>query len=171
MRKITWFICIVGCLSWAHKSTAQEEKYIGLYIYNITKYFDWPPSMKSGSFVIEVFGHKSVYTELQKLTTGKSFGTQNIVVRNYSSIDQIGDCHIIFVGYWQSRYFDQVVSRIGSKPTLIITEYDGLLKKGSAINFVIRNNKIEFELKPSNATSHGLKMDPRIRQLAFNVVD
>ena len=170
MKKIAWII-LVGILTVFRPANAQEEKYIGLYIYNITKYFDWPPASKSGNFIIEVFGHQSVYTELQRLTAGKTIGNQNIVVRNYTAIDQMGDCHIIFVGHWQTRYFDQVVQRIGSKPTLIITEYDGLLAKGAAINFVIYNNKIEFELKPSNATRYGLKMDPRIRQLAYNVVD
>ena len=170
MKKIAWII-LIGILTVFRPASAQEEKYIGLYIYNITKYFDWPPASKSGNFVIEVFGHKSVYTELQRLTAGKSIGSQKIVVRNYTTIDQMGDCHIIFVGHWQARYMDQIIERIGSKPTLIITEYDGLLAKGAAINFVIRNNKIEFELKPSNATQYGLKMDPRIRQLAYNVVD
>ena len=95
MKKIAWII-LVGILTVFRPANAQEEKYIGLYIYNITKYFDWPPASKSGNFIIEVFGHQSVYTELQRLTAGKTIGNQNIVVRNYTAIDQMGDCHIIF---------------------------------------------------------------------------
>ena len=31
-----------------YKVNAQEEKYIGLFIYNFTRYFDWPESNKNG---------------------------------------------------------------------------------------------------------------------------
>ena len=47
---------------------SQEEKYIGLFVYNFTKYFDWPESAKAGDFIIEVIGHQSVYDELARIT-------------------------------------------------------------------------------------------------------
>ena len=50
---------------------AQEEKYIGLFVYNFTKYFDWPIEAKTGDFTIQVLGHKSVYDELEKITFEK----------------------------------------------------------------------------------------------------
>jgi hypothetical protein len=150
---------------------AQEEKYIGLFIYNFTKYFDWPDNMKTGNFTIEVLGHKSVFDELSRLTAGKSIGNQSIVIKNINSIDQVTKSHILFLGHWQSRLIGDAMAKLNGSNTLIISEAEGLLVQGSAINFVIRDNSIKFEIKITNAKDKGLKVDPRIRELAYKVVE
>jgi hypothetical protein len=148
---------------------AQEEKYIGLFLYNFTKFFDWPSEVKTGDFVINVLGHESVANELKQITNLKKVGNQDIVIKSLSNVADAGKCQIIFVGFWHSRYLQQIIEKMGSDPCLIITEKEGLLKEGSAINFLIKDNTIKFELKKGNALSHGLKVDPRIAELALRV--
>lgn len=148
---------------------AQEEKYISLFLYNFTKFFDWPAEVKSGDFVINVLGHESVANELVKITSQKKVGVQNIVIKPMANVAEAGKCQIMFVGFWHSRYLAQIIEKLGSEPCLIITEKEGLLKEGSAINFLIVDNTIKFELKKSNALSRGLKVDPRIAELAIRV--
>jgi hypothetical protein len=151
---------------------AQEEKYIGLFVYNFSKYFDWPESTKTEDFTIQVLGHKSVADELVKVTLGKKVGTQNIIIQDISTPEQINSrSEIIFIGHWHSRYLPSLLDKVGNGPTLIITEMEGLLDQGSAINFIIRDGSIKFEMKASNVNSHQLKTDPRIRELAYKVVD
>lgn len=152
-------------------SQAQEEKYIGLFVYNFTKYIDWPESTKDGDFIIEVLGHKSVFDELQKITAGKFVGAQKIVVKHVTSPDKIGNNQVLFLGHWQTRHLEKIKSKITGKPVLLISEFEGLIDKGSTINFVIRNGAIKFELNAANATAAGLRTDPRIRQLAHKVIE
>jgi predicted nuclease of restriction endonuclease-like RecB superfamily len=153
----------------SQQGRAQEEKYIGLFVYNFTKFFDWPAEAKGGDFVIIVLGHESVARELKVLSSQKKVGTQNIVVRALSDHAEIGKCQIIFVGFWHSRYLPEIIEKLKPESCLIITEKDGLLQQGAAINFLIHENAIKFELKKSNATTHNLKIDPRIAELALNV--
>ena len=153
------------------KLKAQEEKYIGLFVYNFTKYFDWPESMKGENFVIEILGHQSVYEELLKITANKKIGYQNIVIKNPSTPEEIGNSHMVFVGHWQSRHLPTIIAKFSGKPSLIISEMEGMLDQGSAINFVIRDGTIKFEMKLSNVSSHHIKTDPRIRELAYRVID
>ena len=150
---------------------AQEEKFIGLFVYNFTKYFDWPESSKSGDFKIQVLGHESVYNELVRITGGKKIGTQNILVQQIASASEIDESQIVFIGYWHSRFFPEINTKLLNSPTLLITEMEGMLDKGSAINFVIRDGTIKFEMKTSNVTSHQIKTDQRIRELAYRVVE
>lgn len=150
---------------------AQEEKYISLFIYNFTKHFDWPDIMKTGDFVVQVIGHKSVFFELKEFTTTKKVGNQNFSIRSVSDISQVGRCHIIFIGHWHSRYLPEITEKIGNYPTLIVTEKDGLLDHGAAINFIISGGSIQFEFKKSNATKYGLKYTPQIANMAQRVVD
>ena len=150
---------------------AQEEKYISLFLYNFTKHFDWPDEYKSGDFIIDVIGHESVFIKLKELTASKKVGSQDIVIRNYSDITIIGKCHILFVGHWQSRFLPQILDKIGTRATLIVTEKEGLINEGSAINFIIKEGVIQFEFKKSNALKYGLKYDPRIIEMAKVVYD
>ena len=78
---------------------------------------------------------------------------------------------MVFVGYWNSKYFTEILSRLENQPALIITEMENMLDKGSAINFIIRDGTIKFEMKTSNVQAHHIKSDQRIRELAYRVVD
>jgi hypothetical protein len=154
-----------------YKLAAQEEKFIGLFIYNFTRYFDWPESNKSGDFVIEIIGHESVYKELLKLTAGKKVGNQNFLIKNFTSPEGIDNCSIVFVGHWHSRFLPEVLTKVSDAPTLVITEADGMLDRGSCINFVIQEGSIKFEMNSSNVQKRRLKTDPRIRELALKVIE
>jgi hypothetical protein len=159
-------------LLWVSAVYSQEEKYIGLFVYNFTKYFDWPESKKTGDFVIEVIGHESVFDELTRITEGKKIGSQNLIIKNLNSIQEMSNnAHMVFVGHWQSRFMNDVLQKINNKPVLVISEMEGMLDQGSDINFVIREGTIKFEMKISNVTSRQIKIDPRIRELAYRVVD
>lgn len=159
-------------LLWVSAVYSQEEKYIGLFVYNFTKYFDWPESKKTGDFVIEVIGHESVFDELTRITEGKKIGSQNLIIKNLNSIQEMSNnAHMVFVGHWQSRFMNDVLQKISNKPVLVISEMEGMLDQGSDINFVIREGTIKFEMKISNVTSRQIKIDPRIRELAYRVVD
>src|SRR6056297_789199 len=92
------------------KVDAQEEKYITLYIYNFTKYIEWPDEYKGDDFVIDILGHKSVYERLKPMLEEKQRGSQNFVVNNPTQVSEINeDCHILFVGHWQSKKIQEAL--------------------------------------------------------------
>jgi hypothetical protein len=147
--------------------SAQEEDYISLFIYNFTRYFEWPEDRRTGDFVIEIMGHESVYKKLSEITANRTVGNQKIVVRSITSPDNMGNPHIIMIGHWHSRHIQKVLGKIGNIPTLVITDHEGMIKEGSAINFVIRDGGIKFELKKMNATKYGLKVHSRLDNMAI----
>ncbi|MFP4620743.1 MAG: YfiR family protein [Bacteroidales bacterium] len=155
-----------------YKVDAQEEKYITLYLYNFTKYIEWPDEYKEGDFVIDILGHKSVYERLKPMLEEKQRGSQNFVVNNPTEISAVNeDCHILFVGHWQSKKLEAALEKIGDKGTLVVTEKGGLLEQGSAINLVVKNKKIAFEVKKSNLSKYGLSYSNDLTSLAERVVD
>jgi hypothetical protein len=165
MRK--FLIIILILLGIGKEGFAQEENFIALSIYNFTRYVDWPSSGGSGDFVIDIIGHKSVYEKLKELVAGRRVGTRNIVVRYLESINNMTQSQILFLGFWQSKEIPKVVDKIGMAHTLIITEKDGLIDAGSAINFVIRNSVIKFEIKKANIQKYGLNVGDALLALAY----
>jgi hypothetical protein len=145
---------------------AQEENTIAIAVYNFTRFVDWPASDAGKDFYIDIVGHKSVYDKLKEITVGRKVGNRNIVVRFLESIDNITASEILFLGFWQSKDISKVVDKLRNSRTLLITEKDGLIESGSAINFVIRNNAIKFEIKRNNVVKYGLAMSESLEQMA-----
>jgi hypothetical protein len=170
-RHVFKLVAVISFVFNLQNGFAQEEKYIGLFLYNFSKYFDWPENTKSDDFVIEILGHKSVFDELTRITTGKKIGNQNLVIKNLNTIDEVGKSNILFVGHWQSRFINDIYNKVGTNPTLIVSEMEGMLEKGTSINFIIREGAIKFEINLTNVKKRQLKIDPRIRELAYKVVD
>lgn len=83
------------------------------FIYNFTKFFDWPQSEKTGDFVIGVYGSRDLANELEKVTNGKKNVTQDIVVKNFSSFNQITKCHVLFVDNVNTSKISTIHSKSG----------------------------------------------------------
>jgi hypothetical protein len=146
---------------------AQETKFVALYLYNFTKYIDWPEEHKKGDFVIGVVGNNQVYSELVQIAEGKPVGNQTIVVKNFRSIEEVTGCHILYLSESHSRRVDQAIGKINGSAPLVVTQQEGATLHGSAINFVIRNETMKFELKKTNATKFGLRLHSRLDNLAI----
>ena len=162
-----FLIIIIGILLGSSAVKAQEENIIALSIYNFTRYIDWPKDEASNDFFIDVIGHKSVFDKLKEMTTGRKVGNRNIVVRYLESINGISTSQILFVGFWQSKDLAKIAEKTSGAHTLIISEKDGMIDSGSAINFVIRNSTIKFEIKKANIVKHGLIVSDGLEQIAY----
>lgn len=148
----------------------QEENYISLYLFNFTRYVEWPEEKRTGSFIIEVLGHASVYEKLKEIVSDKKVGNQPIEVRNYMAAEEVGKPHMMFVGHWRSREMAHVMDKLEGESTLIIAEKEGMIDQGAAINFIIQDGKINFEFKETNARLRGLNVSSRLARMGI-VVD
>jgi hypothetical protein len=146
-----------------------DYRFHSVFIYNFTKYIQWPAEHQSGDFIIGVLGSSAISAELEKMAANKTVGAQKIVVKKFKSITEAADCHILFLPSTGNYNFDDVRNKFKGKPTLIITEKSGLAQKGSGINFIMQDNKWKFELNEAATQSAGLKVSRELSKLAINV--
>jgi hypothetical protein len=145
---------------------AQQEKLQAVFIYNFTKYINWPESYREGDFKIGVLGSKAMTDELKQIAQKRKVGTRTIAVESYNSIDEIKKCQMLYISDSKSSLLPKAVLKLSLEPTVIITATDGSLKKGSAINFVIDDGKQKFEVKESNLKKNNLKVSDDLLNLA-----
>ena len=171
MRKILvlWAVSILA-FTGSFRAYSQDYKYHSVFIYNFTKYVQWPPSNQNqnNSFVIGVLGNSPMMGELEKLMTKKNVGSLPIIIKKISNISEAITCQAVFIPSHKSSQFDSDPLLRG-KPILFITETDGLGKKGSHINFVIQDGKIRFELNQTTILEAGLKVSSQLSILAATV--
>ncbi len=168
--KYSKLLLLIGFLSFMFSAMGQSEKYQAVFIYNFTKHIEWPDHLRGGDFVIGVIGNSPIISELETMAQSRKVGNQQIVVKKFKTLDEIGVCHVLFIPTARSADLNTIVSMVKNNNTLLITDKEGLANAGAAINFVIRDNKQKFELKKSNATKYGLKVSSELERLAI-VVD
>ncbi len=143
-----------------------------LYIYTFATLIDWPVEYRKGNFIIGVYGSQdAVYNELNKKYSGKSIGKQKIQVKRFRSKSEINKAHILYVTEDRSAQVTSLSSKFKSKSTLLVTEKEGYLSKGSVINFVVEGNKQKYEINKKNAKRHNLTIADKLAGLAVRVIE
>lgn len=162
---LTCLICLLLC----GKAVAQEAKYKyhPVYIYNITKYVLWPESKKSGDFVIGMLGNSPLGKELDLMARSKTIGGQKLTIKRFTSIESATYCHILFVPADYEESFEQIVQKFKGESTMLITEKKGMIAKGSALNFVMLEDKLKFEINEKATAAAGLKVSKELSDLAI----
>jgi hypothetical protein len=148
---------------------AQKYKYYQMFIYNFTKYIQWPSSAIQNDFVIGVIGKHEIVSELEGMAATKKMNGKSMKVQVFDDVEQIGKCHILFIPDGKSKHLEDILAKTSNQNTLIITERNGLAKEGSAINFVVVNGKLKFELNRAATDKANLKVSGDLAKLAILV--
>lgn len=166
MRNILLSLSLVA-LSGSAFGQAQSYKLHPVFIFSFTRYIQWPDGANSGDFEIKVLGDSPIIEELTAMAKVKKAGDRTIKVTKILNSSQIGNCNILFIPAGQSEILAEVMQKIGSKPTLLITEEPGMAVKGSDINFINNQGKLAFELNQTPINKKGLKVSTELTRLAI----
>jgi nitrogen regulatory protein PII len=146
---------------------AQNYQTYTLYMHGFAKFVLWPEDDKKTDFEIVVIGESPLTAELQKMAEKKKVGDRSIKVSKINSIAEFRKGHMLFVPSTLSSQLGEVLSKVGGKSTMVITEQAGLGAKGSDVNFVIKGGKLAFELNQSALAKHKLKASTELTRLAI----
>lgn len=141
---------------------SQLAKHQALYLFNFSRYIEWPADYKDGNFVIGVFGSGSEITsELRDIASKRKVGTQTLEIVEFSSPSDIKKCHILFVTKSKMGKFDLITSKALNFNTLIVTEATSF-PPNSSINLVFDGAKLKYDVNIVNAKAAGLKVSDKL---------
>jgi hypothetical protein len=171
MRKLL-LICLCPFLFSAYQqqedAAAMNAKKKTIFLYSFTKYIDWPTDYKSGNFIIGVYGNNAtLVSELNKMAATKMAQSQKIEIKSLNSLESTAKYHILFIPSENVAQFPDAIAKLKGHGTLLVTEEKGMIKKGSAINFVTVDSKIKFQISITNAEKQHLKISRELEALAI----
>lgn len=158
-KSILFSVGIVLSLTLAR---AQDEKIEALFIYNFTKYIDWPSESQNSEFVITVVGNNDVIPELESISGRMKANNKPIVIKKVSSAASIPPCQIIFIPKEKSIEIPAIMENIKSKSVLVISQKANACAMGAALNFVSKGGNLSFEINRNNIEKHGLQVNSQL---------
>ena len=137
------------------------------FIYQFAVNSNWPTDMKKGKFLIVVYGNDAVYKYVVEKYGMKPVGAQTIEVVAWSNYKPGIGSHIVFIDKSKKSDLTKIMKEVKGKSTLVVTNWEGALGSGAAINFKTVDNSIRYEL--SEAALSEKKITPGNKILQWKV--
>lgn len=152
-------------------ASAKEQKVKAAYLYNFSRYFEWPASTFANAqdpFVIGVLGSDPLGSQLDRLAAKKTVRKRKIEIRRFLSAEKLEECHVLFVTRSVSdEQFQKALTVANSKHVLVVSERPPETRVGSSIQiFVDDVGKIGFEIDVEVVNARKLQVSAKLLKLA-----
>jgi hypothetical protein len=143
-----------------------EYRVKAAYLFNFTKFVEWPTAAFAGgrafSFSICVAGRNPFGPALTATLVGETVAGRPLAARVVNAGGAAG-CHVLFVpaGVPAAAY----LRAVGKEPVLTVGESADFLAQGGAINFVLDEGRVRFEINQAAAERAQLRISSRLLQL------
>jgi hypothetical protein len=143
------------------------------FLYKFAGYVDWPAAAfaaPDAPFVFGVVGNDEVASELAKVAAGRQIGGHPVVVKRLRENEPLRGIHALFVGRAAADRLSALIRAAQQPAPLVVTETERGLEAGSAINFVVAEDRVGFEVSLDAAERNGLKISSRMLAVARRVL-
>ena len=158
--------CLLMALPTRTVAQTTNHKAYAIFLYNFTKYVHWPEGSLTGEFKITVVGSSKVTQELTTLVQNKTVLGKKIVVSQVNTARELTAAHLVYLSGGRSGDLEELLQKLAGKPVLVVTERDGLVRKGASISFVtLDDNSLRFTL--NDKALNTLQVAQELKSLAY----
>ncbi|MBN2227445.1 MAG: YfiR family protein [candidate division Zixibacteria bacterium] len=169
---VLWFFCaflVSSLAAVAHGHQPSEFDVKAAYVYNFTKFVDWPSEVfpdDSAPVRIGVFDDIEFVRILKETVQGKTAYGRQLEVIPVNDDTQLTDLHILcFAHDIQDRQV-ALLDTLRDRPLLTIGECGRFTARGGMINLFMEDNKVRFEINPEATRRAGLTISSHLLKLA-----
>jgi hypothetical protein len=152
-------------------SAALERRVKAAFLYKFLGYAEFPPGAfadPASPVTIGVVGADELAAELARIVSGRTINNRPVVVRAMRESELGAPVHLLFVAGMDAGRVGRMV-RAAGHALLVVTECDGGLQQGSAINFRIVDERVRFDVALDAAERNGIKLSSRLLTVANRV--
>lgn len=166
------FLLVCSAIALAVPTLGQsvdESEVKAAYLYNFTKFVEWPSAMFANSnepFVICVLGEEHTSDVLEQSIQGKKANGRSIRMRRPHSLQEFKSCHVLFVGFSDKDRTAKVLHDLRGSSVLTVGQSEDFLPLGGMINMNRHDRNIELEIDPEIPGMVGLKVSSRLLVVA-----
>lgn len=140
------------------------------FLYRFAGYIEWPEeASRAGRFTIAVLGSSSVAAELEHLLPERLIKNLPARVRHIGKLSELDEAHILFVSADYPQDIKSIATALAGKSILLVTDRADALDAGSAINFLLIDRRVRFEISVGAAERARLKVGAELLSVATRV--
>lgn len=163
----------------AHVVHAQEQNTLDIvrqvkaaYLFKFGNYVQWPSNTfadETSPVVIGVVGADKIAEELARIAASRNIGKHPVRVKRLQHGETPAGIHMLFVGKDAPQPVSNWLAPLEGQPVLCVTEEEGNPPPGSAINFVLDNNRVQFDVSLPAVQRNNLELSALLLSAAREV--
>jgi hypothetical protein len=169
-----WLVCLglavlLGRLPAAEDRAVSEQQLKAAFLFNFTKFVDWPAPAKElpkAPFVIGVAGDEQFARQLEDLLGSESVHGHPIQVKNLKAAEECANLQMLFISRKAEGNLDAYLKSTAGHPVLTIGETAGSAARGAMVNLLVVSGSIKMEINLQVARQGKLEISSNLLKLA-----
>ncbi len=147
---------------------SSEYEVKAAYVYNFTKFIEWPSPRLVSGLTICLCGKDSLAGFLDEAVRGKSTHGLPITIRRISPREGgWEECHVLFFGGdIRAAQVETMLKRLQGRSVLTIGESVGFAAKGGMLELFVDHDRVRFEVNVPAITAAQLRASSRLIELS-----
>lgn len=153
-------------------SPGSETEIKAAFLYKFGDFVQWPPEAfadAAAPLVVAVIGADALASALERLVAERSVQGRPVTVRRLRRGEPLAGVHVLFARAGDAE-LRAILASAGRQPILVVTDSESGLGAGSAINFVIEDERVRFDIALPAAERARLKISSRLLSVARRVI-
>lgn len=153
----------------ARADSPPEYQIKAVFLFNFAQFIEWPAPAFGGPkdpLVIGVIGEDPFGTLLDDTVRDEKIGARPLIVRRYRRVEDIDQCHILFVSRSESKRLEQIVAGLKGRSILTVGDTEGYALRGVMIRFITEKNRIRLRINLDAAKAAGLVVSSKLLRAA-----
>ena len=163
---------LVSCAASASaQPQALETDVKAAFLYNFTKFIEWPPGTPAGQepFRLCVVSDDALHKSVEKTIAGETFNGRALASLAPQTADEARKCQVLFVGRDNDERATRMLSAVKDLPVLTVSDRAQFARRGGGIELVRDQNRIRFDVNVPGAERGGIKVSSRLLRVARHV--
>jgi hypothetical protein len=167
--------CMIGLLflglptSMSQQMITEEYQVKAVFLYNFSRFVEWPSSSyltATSPFIIGILGDDPFGNYLEETVRGETVKSHIMTIHHFQNINDIDNCHILFISYKDQDAIKRVLSSVQGKNILTVNESPNFARMGGMIQFYTENDKIKLMINSTSIKETQLQISSKLMSVA-----
>ena len=129
------------------RASASEVQ--AVFLFHFAQFVDWPAEAfadPKAPLVIGILGKDPFGSFIDETVKGETVRGRPFRVDRYRRLDEVQDCHILFISQSESKRLDEILAAVRDKPILTVSNDGALDGQGGIIRFILDQSRIRLSI-------------------------
>ena len=163
-------LCLMGAFDADGRGALSREYEIkAAFLFNFARFIEWPPNSFADAqspIVIGVIGDDPFGPALANAVKGRRVNGRAIEARPVHNHEEARTAHLLFVGLGRDEELAGLMRALSGHPVATVGESAGFAARGGTIAFVLREDKVRFEINAAAAAQARVRISAQLEKLA-----
>jgi hypothetical protein len=150
---------------------AREEAIKAAFLYNFTKFVEWPHAAlpSNATFHVCVLADPAHLAEITGMLQGEEVRDRPVRLLAHPAGHSVRDCHLLYFGQAETEGAVRVIAALKQAPVLTVGEGAAFAERGGMIAFVLDENRVKFDINKAAIDRAGLSVSAKLLRVARTI--